>query len=108
MTSRLAGCIALGGAVALLIAVAACSAVSTGAPVVTPAMSHASGASADKLTAGRRVFVSRCIECHTLPAINEHTPAAWPHIIARMSPRADLTAAERDALLSYILAARQP
>lgn len=60
------------------------------------------------LVAGRAVFVSRCIECHVLPAIAEHSADAWPAIIGRMSSRADLKPAEREALLAYILAAKHP
>ena len=58
-----------------------------------------------QLERGRKVFASRCIECHTLPNISEHSAAAWPVILDRMSKRADLTPAERSALQIYILAA---
>lgn len=80
----------------------------SGPPTVSPAMIAASRGHADLqvLAAGRKVFVNRCIECHVLPAINEHSASAWPPIIAKMSARADLTPNERDALVSYILAAR--
>jgi cytochrome c5 len=58
------------------------------------------------LSQGRNVFVSRCTECHTLPAISRHTPAAWPGLVDSMSGRARLKSAEHDALIAYILAAR--
>ena len=57
------------------------------------------------LAAGRKVFVSRCIECHALPEIAAHPATAWPGLVQRMAKRADLTPTEHDALLAYILAA---
>jgi mono/diheme cytochrome c family protein len=62
---------------------------------------------ASQLTAGRNVFVNRCIECHTLPRIRDYDPAEWPHLVNTMAPRANLTPAEHEALIAYILAARQ-
>jgi hypothetical protein len=58
------------------------------------------------LREGRVLFVSRCIECHTLPAISRYKASQWPSIIDEMTGRANLKPAERDAVLAYILAAR--
>jgi mono/diheme cytochrome c family protein len=58
------------------------------------------------LREGRRLFVSRCIECHTLPSVASHTAAEWPRLIDEMAGRANLKPAERNAVLAYILAAR--
>lgn len=79
----------------------------SGPPLVTPAIvASARGEKADlqTLNAGRNVFVNRCIECHVLPSINEHPASAWPGLVSKMSTRADLTKAEHEALLAYILA----
>ena len=57
------------------------------------------------LTTGRSLFVSRCAHCHALPVIAEHTAEKWPGIVAKMEKRAGLQAAEKNAVLSYILAA---
>jgi hypothetical protein len=59
-----------------------------------------------RLREGRTLFVSRCIECHTLPAVTRHTATEWPGIVDEMAGRASLKPAERDALLAYITAAR--
>lgn len=59
-----------------------------------------------KLRQGRTLFVHRCIECHTLPAIWRYSPQDWPGIVNSMSHRASLKPAERDAIIVYILAAR--
>jgi mono/diheme cytochrome c family protein len=59
------------------------------------------------LREGRTLFVSRCIECHTLPAVSAHAATEWPGLIDEMARRTNLKPAERDAVLAYILAARQ-
>ena len=58
------------------------------------------------LREGRALFVSRCIECHTLPAVSQHSATEWPRIIDEMAGRASLKSTERDAVLAYILVAR--
>jgi len=58
------------------------------------------------LREGRGLFVSRCIECHALPEIAQHTAPEWPRVIDEMAGRASLKPAERNAVLAYILAAR--
>jgi cytochrome c5 len=58
------------------------------------------------LRAGRTLFVSRCIECHTLPLIATHAASDWPKLIDEMAGRANLKPGERKAVLAYILTAR--
>jgi hypothetical protein len=80
------------------------------APPVTPQMAAASQrkqyVDLSSLRQGRTLFVHRCIECHTLPAIWKYSRADWPGIVNSMSHRASLKPAERDAIIVYILAAR--
>jgi hypothetical protein len=57
------------------------------------------------LREGRTLFVSRCIECHTLPAVGKHTTAEWPALIDEMAGRANLKPEQHVAVLAYILAA---
>jgi len=54
---------------------------------------------------GRALFVSRCIECHTLPAVSQHSATEWPRLIDEMAGRASLKSTQRDAVLAYILVA---
>ena len=79
-------------------------------PPVTPQMATAGLPRQDvdlaKLRQGRTLFVHRCIECHTLPAIWRYSPQDWPGIVNSMSHRASLKPAERNAIIAYILAAR--
>jgi mono/diheme cytochrome c family protein len=88
------------------------------APPVTPQMAAASSRRQDvdpstplrtsltKLERGRTLFVHRCIECHTLPAIWRYSAQDWPEIVNSMSHRASLKPAERDAVIAYVLAVR--
>jgi mono/diheme cytochrome c family protein len=55
---------------------------------------------------GRALFVSRCIECHTLPAVWRYSVEDWPELVDKMSGRATLKPMERDAIIAYILAIR--
>jgi mono/diheme cytochrome c family protein len=82
---------------------------STRPPDVTPEMTRGQTGAAHsmaQLQRGRTVFASRCIECHALPAVGDHTASEWPRLIDEMTERASLKPAEREAVLAYILAAR--
>jgi len=59
-----------------------------------------------KLERGRNLFVYRCIECHTLPAIWKYSREDWPKIVNSMSHRASLKPSERDAVIAYVLGVR--
>ena len=77
-------------------------------PITTELVRTGSGQHADilMLSEGRTLFVSRCIECHTLPPFWHYRAEDWPHIVDTMAERAKLKRAERDAIVAYILAAR--
>lgn len=61
---------------------------------------------ASKLEHGRQLFVHRCIECHTLPAVWKYSREEWPKIVNDMAHRASLKPGEHDAVIAYILAVR--
>src|SRR6266849_150725 len=61
---------------------------------------------AAQLERGRTLFVHRCIECHTLPAIWKYSREDWPKIVNDMSHRASLKPQDREAVIAYILAVR--
>ena len=94
---------------ALLCLLAGCESTGNQPPLVTAefakvgARKHVDLA---MLREGRALFVSRCIECHTLPAVSKHTAAEWPALIDEMAGRANLKPEQRVAVLAYILAAR--
>ena len=60
---------------------------------------------AGQLQNGRRLFVSRCLECHTLPPVTRYTREQWPHLVSRMSGRANLSAGQQAAIVAYLRAA---
>ena len=77
-------------------------------PAISPALiasAHLDQADASQLSRGRALFVSRCLECHTLPSVTKHSPGEWPHLIGRMAARANLSASEQEAITVYLRAA---
>ena len=77
-------------------------------PTVSPALisnAHSDHVDAGQLQNGRRLFASRCLECHTLPPVTKYTPEQWPHLVSRMSGRANLSAGEQAAIVAYLRAA---
>jgi mono/diheme cytochrome c family protein len=92
----------------LMLALPGCALDKFTPPPVSPELiAHARSdrADAQTLSHGRALFVSRCLECHTLPSVTKHSPNDWPHFVSRMSGRARLTASERDAIIAYLRAA---
>src|SRR5205809_3096465 len=104
-TKRLA---ILAVAIICLVDLSSCGTISFAPPPVTDELARAGArqhVDLATLPEGRALFASRCIECHTLPVISEHSATEWPRLIDAMAGRASLKSAERDAVLAYILAA---
>ena len=78
------------------------------APPVTQQMIPRKSRNVDlaELERGRRLFVHRCIECHTLPPMWKYSRNDWPQIVNDMSHRASLKPEDREAVITYILAVR--
>ena len=77
-------------------------------PEVSPALisnARSDHVDAGQLQNGRRLFVSHCLECHTLPPVTRYTREQWPHLVSRMSGRANLSAGEQAAIVAYLRAA---
>jgi cytochrome c1 len=77
-------------------------------PEVSPALianARPDHVDAEQLQNGRRLFVSRCLECHTLPPVAKYSRNEWPHLVNRMSGRANLSAGEQAAIVAYLRAA---
>jgi len=93
----------------ILCSFVACESFKDSPPPVTAKMTRTSGASnvdLARLREGRTLFVSRCIECHTLPPIAKYRATEWPGLVAKMAKRADLDVAQRNSITAYILAVR--
>jgi hypothetical protein len=77
-------------------------------PEVSPALisnARFDHVDAGQLQNGRRLFVSRCLECHTLPRVTKYNRELWPHLVSRMSGRAHLSASDQKAITFYLRAA---
>lgn len=87
------------------------SSAACGGAGVTPAMVSAAkkrwpDASAESLERGRALFADKCKVCHALPAPKEHSADEWPKIMDKMGKLAELDPAGREAVLRYVIAAR--
>jgi len=79
-------------------------------PPVTSQIAHTrTGRHVDLTTLqkGRALFAHRCIECHTLPPVWHYSTEDWPDIVNSMAHRASLKPAEREAIVTYILAVHE-
>ena len=79
-----------------------------GPPEVSPALiSNARSDQVDiaQLQDGRRLFLSRCLECHTLPPVAKYSRNEWPHLVSRMAGRANLSPGEQAVITAYLRAA---
>lgn len=61
-------------------------------------------ATSEQLKQGYSIYTGACTNCHGQKNIFKRSEASWLHEIDDMSPKAKLTAAEKDALTKYILA----
>ena len=95
-------------AIICLVDLSSCGTTSFAPPPVTEKLARAGArqhVDLATLNEGRALFTSRCIECHTLPAISQHSATEWPGLIDEMAGRASLKSTQRDAVLAYILVA---
>ena len=89
----------------LIGALVGCETLSTNIPPpVTTAMTKSHNAKL--LNNGRQLFVNRCMDCHSLPVIAEHSTNEWPALVQKMSGRAHLKPEQRDEIVAYILAVK--
>ncbi len=58
------------------------------------------------LELGRKVYTTKCTECHVARSIGGYSPERWRHYVGVMAPRAHLSAEEEAAVESYLLTVR--
>ncbi len=63
-------------------------------------------ATAQTLSEGYGVYTGACTNCHGKKNMLKHTEEDWKKDIDRMSPRAKITDAQKDALWKYVLSIR--
>lgn len=78
------------------------------APPVTPAFLAAAGggASAKTLEEGRRLYTTRCTECHDLELIDSRSIGSWRTAVAGMARRAHIDDAQQARIIEYLAAAQ--
>jgi mono/diheme cytochrome c family protein len=55
------------------------------------------------LDRGRAVYLRRCGSCHLLHQPGDLAPAKWPGVVAKMTPRAKLSAADAADVVRYLV-----
>ncbi|GMV15215.1 MAG: hypothetical protein HS104_07760 [Polyangiaceae bacterium] len=83
-----------------------------GGGAVTPAMLTAAqkrwpDASEQSLGHGRDLFAQKCKTCHALPAPKDHSAEEWQKLMVKMGKLAELDASGREAVLRFVIAARE-
>ena len=58
------------------------------------------------LAQGRRIFTTRCTECHVARPVAQFSAERWRYIVGVMAPRAGLNPADRAAVEAYLVVAR--
>jgi hypothetical protein len=78
------------------------------APPVTPALLAVAGssASAQKLEEGRKLYTTRCTECHDLELLDSRAMSGWRTVVAGMARRAGVNEAQQAQILEYIAIAQ--
>lgn len=57
-----------------------------------------------QLNEGHSIYTGACTNCHKQYNIFKRSEASWQHEIDDMSPKANLTASQKEALTKYIFA----
>jgi hypothetical protein len=92
----------LSGVIAL--ALGGCQSPTQNAPAISPAMTQRFDAG--DLASGRRLFLTRCIDCHALPDTRRFDSARMDSILGTMAARADLTPPQQVQVRAYLHAVR--
>src|SRR5207244_2847707 len=55
------------------------------------------------LEAGRRIYMVRCTECHSMRPVGGYSGGEWRPIVAKMARKAKLDDAQKQTLLDYLI-----
>ena len=77
-------------------------------PEVTPAMVAASKSATtkDALEEGRRLYTTRCVECHDLEMLDSRSASGWKNMVRSMAGKAHLKGNQESLIAEYLAAAR--
>jgi mono/diheme cytochrome c family protein len=76
-------------------------------PTAQAVASAGRGSDISTLERGRKIYTTSCTECHVARPIAQRTVEQWIHMVGIMAPRARLNPADRAALQTYLIAARE-
>ena len=78
------------------------------APPITPALLTASRgkAPAAALEEGRKLYTTRCTECHDLELVDSRSESSWQSAVSGMARRAHINDAQKAQILDYLAVAR--
>ena len=73
-------------------------------PQMTPAFLAAAGikGSADLLAEGRKLYTTRCTECHDLEMLDTRSISGWEKAVGGMARRANLSSSEQARIMEYL------
>jgi hypothetical protein len=79
------------------------------APPITPAFLAAAGAEASKtsLEEGRKLYTTRCTECHDLELLDSRSISGWRDMVGSMSRRAGIDGGQQSKIVEYLTAAQR-
>ena len=76
-----------------------------GIPEVTPKMAQEYGVDQATLARGRGVYMAHCAQCHERVHPGQIDPEFWRSITPHMAVKAQLTEAEEEQVLHYVMVA---
>jgi cytochrome c5 len=76
-------------------------------PQVTPALLSAAKSSAPipVLEEGRKLYTTRCAECHDLEMVDSRSVSGWEKMVGSMSGRAHLNSEQQSRIVQYLTVA---
>lgn len=74
---------------------------------VAPRVGEGRIADVATLDRGRKIYTTRCTECHVARPIAHYSVAQWHHYVGIMAPRAGLKPQDKAAVEAYVIAARE-
>lgn len=77
------------------------------ASAVAARVQHDENVDVATLERGRKIFTTRCTECHVARTIANYSVPEWRHFLSIMAPRAKLRPDDRASVEAYLIAARQ-
>lgn len=74
----------------------------TSALYVPTASQQTESASLTQLQAGRKLYIQKCGNCHTLHLPEQYSKAQWQHFLDEMQQKASINNLEKEQILLYL------